>query len=174
MKELYLLAQSLDNQSSDVIVKFNVNVKPDDQVLLADGDLSEEDRSGVVSNIYKVSGKKQNLGQEVSIRSRGEEFVIEAIPDEKDEINRLAPVVIYGKLDRESLTEDIDDWTKRISERIKEEVKSKLDRTLSQEAIETIKKGLQNVLEKKKDIRVFFLLFILIFFSLLLFLQTLK
>jgi len=173
MKKLYLWAQSLDNQSSDVIVEVKIdNCESLDEV--DNDDLSDEDRSAIVSDIYKISGKKQNLGQEVSIRSRGEEFVIEAIPDEKDEINRSAPVVIYGKLDGESLTEDIDDLTKHISERIKKEVKSKLDRTLSQEAIETIKKGLKNVLEKKKDIRIFFLLFILIFFSLLLFLQTLK
>ena len=89
MKDLSFWAQSLDNQSPDVIFK--------DGEELSDDEL----RQRLVSEIYEVP--KSNIevltiDSSVSVRYSYPKFVIEAVPTEKDQVNRLAPIVIYGVL----------------------------------------------------------------------------
>lgn len=85
--------------------------------------------------------KEQN--SKITTRLSNRKFVIETFPFEKDHANRLAPIVIYGKLPEELS----DDWIKRCCDEIDKVVTYKLNRTLNKDVIPMIREWLR---EKKK------------------------
>ncbi|NJN24021.1 MAG: hypothetical protein HC810_06005 [Acaryochloridaceae cyanobacterium RL_2_7] len=117
MKDLAFWAQSLDNQAPDVIFK--------DGQELSDDEL----RQKLVSEIYEIP--KSNIevaptDSSVTIRYSYPKFVIEAVPTEKDQANRLAPIVIYGVL-----PDDFSEpWVKDVCNEIENFVSETLKRTL--------------------------------------------
>jgi len=135
--DLYLWAQSLDNQAPDVIFK--------DREELFD----DESRQKLVSEIYEIP--KSNIkvlpaDAAVTIRYSYPKFVIEAIPTEKDQVNRLAPIVIYGVL-RENFAEY---EVKNVCEHIKNFVSCRLNRTLDDSVLKAIRDELSEILKHKK------------------------
>jgi hypothetical protein len=137
MKNLSFWAQSLDNQSPDIIFK--------DGEELSDDNLRQE----LVSEIYKIP--KNNIeilstDSAVTARHSYPKFVIEAIPTEKDQVNRLAPIVIYGVLP-DNLSEI---WIKEVCTGIEDFVSNRLKRTLDDSALVAIHDWLSETLEKKK------------------------
>lgn len=140
MKDLFFWAQSLDNQSPDVIFKGGEELSDD------------ESRQKLVSEIYEVP--KSNIeilttDSSVTVRSSYPKFVIEAIPTEKDQVNRLAPIIIYGILP--------DDWSeiwiKEVCSEIDNFVSSRLNRTLDGSALVAIQNWLNETLKKKTDLQ---------------------
>jgi hypothetical protein len=92
MNNLLFWVQSLDNESPDVIIR---NRKE-----LSDDKLKQQ----LVLEIYEIPAKKIEIslhGPSVTVRHSDPKFVMEVIPVEKDESNRLAPIVIYGKFPEE-------------------------------------------------------------------------
>jgi hypothetical protein len=137
MKNLSFWAQSLDNQSPDIIFK--------------DGEELSDDklRQKLVSEIYEIP--KNNIevlsaNSAVTVRYSYPKFVIEAIPTEKDQVNRLAPIVIYGILP-DNLSEI---WIKEVCTGIEDFVSNRLKRTLDNSALVAIHDWLSETLEKKK------------------------
>jgi hypothetical protein len=136
MKDLSFWAQSLDNQSPDVIFK--------DGEELSDDEL----RQKLVSEIYDVSRRNIEVlpaDSSVTVRYSYPKFVIEAIPTEKDQINRLAPIVIYGVLPNG--WSEI--WIKDVCSEIESFVSSRLKRTLDGSALIAIQNWLDEALKKK-------------------------
>jgi hypothetical protein len=141
MKNLSFWAQSLDNQSPDIIFK--------------DGEELSDDklRQKLVSEIYEIP--KNNIevlsaDSAVTVRYSYPKFVIEAIPTEKDQVNRLAPIVIYGILP-DNLSEI---WIKEVCTGIEDFVSSRLKRTLDNSALVAIHDWLSEILEKKKKAKL--------------------
>lgn len=138
MKNLSFWAQSLDNKSPDVIFK--------DGEELSDDEL----RQKLVSEIYEVPKSNINaLTIDSSVRVRRysyPKFVIEAIPTEKDQVNRLAPVIIYGILPNDWS----ETWIKDVCSEIENFVSSRLKRTLDSSALIAIQNWLNETLKKKK------------------------
>ena len=140
MKNLFFWAQSLDNQAPDLIFK--------DREELTDDFI----RRQIVAEIYEVPGEKIKLtsgnseSSEVTIRFTDPKFVIEAVPLEKDEANRLAPVVIYGELPEELSS----DWVEGSCTKIREVLAHKLNRNLNADTVTTIKEWFTSALEEKK------------------------
>jgi hypothetical protein len=137
MKDLSFWAQSLDNQSPDVIFK--------DGEELSDDEL----RQKLVSEIYEVP--KNNIevlpaDSVVTVRYSYPKFVIEAIPTEKDRVNRLAPIIIYGVLPNDWS----EVWSKDVRNAIENFVSSRLKRTLDSSALIAIQNWLNETLKKKK------------------------
>lgn len=138
MKNLSFWAQSLDNQSPDILVK--------DGEELSDDKLRQE----LVSEIYAVTTKKEISppGSSVTVRYSDPKFVIEAIPTEKDEVNRIAPIVIYGELRDDFSLE----WIEEACDEIEKVVSDKIKRTLHHSTLEAIRNWLTQTLEKKKKV----------------------
>ncbi|MFB2878341.1 hypothetical protein [Floridanema aerugineum] len=137
MKSLFFWAQSLDNKAPDLIFKDNEQLT------------DNSERQQIVSKIYEVSGKKLEFSSpnsEVTIRFSDPKFVIETLPIEKDQANRLAPIVIYGELPEEFSP----DWIERSCSEIREVVAHKLNRTLNRDAVTKIQEWFKSVLEAKK------------------------
>lgn len=135
MKDLSFWAQSLDNQSPDVIFK--------DGEELSDDEL----RQKLVSEIYEVP--KSNIkvlpaASSVTVRYSYPKFVIEAVPTEKDQVNRLAPIVIYGVLPNDGS----EIWIKDVCSEIESFISSKLKRTLDSSALIAIQNWLDEALKK--------------------------
>lgn len=140
MKDLCFWAQSLDNQSPDVIFKGGEELSDD------------ELRQKLVSEIYEVP--KSNIqilttDSSVTVRCSYLKFVIEAIPTEKDQVNRLAPIIIYGVLPNDWS----EVWVKDICSEIENFVSSKLNRTLDGSALVAIQNWLNETLKKKTDLQ---------------------
>lgn len=138
MKNIYFWAQSLDNQSPDVIFKDGEELSND------------ELRQKLVSEIYEVPKSNievLNIDSSVTVRCSYPKFVIEAIPTEKDQVNRLAPIIIYGILP--------DDWSeiwiKDVCSEIENFVSSRLNRTLDGSALVAIQNWLNETLKKKTN-----------------------
>ncbi|CAC5344686.1 MULTISPECIES: hypothetical protein [Planktothrix] len=138
MNNLLFWVQSLDNESPDVIIR---NRKE-----LSDDKLKEQ----LVSEIYEISAKKIEIasygGPSVTVRYSDPKFVIEVIPTEKDESNRLAPIVIYGKFPEECPA----NWVKDVCTEIQEVISNQIKRTLQNGTLESIEKWLDHELEEKK------------------------
>lgn len=137
MKNLSFWVQSLDNQSPDIIISNREKL------------YDEKLRQQLVSEIYEVPAKnRENLLSEpsVTVRYNNSEFVIEAIPIEKDQANRLAPIVIYGKWP-EKLSSD---WIEAVCTEIENVVSEQIQRTLNRSTLEAIRNWLTNTLEVKK------------------------
>ncbi|MBE9141766.1 hypothetical protein [Planktothrix mougeotii] len=139
MNNLNLLfwVQSLDNESPDVIIK---NRKE-----LSDDKLEQQ----LVLEIYEIPAKKREIAQygpSVTVRHSDPKFVIEVIPIEKDESNRLAPIVIYGEFPEEGSS----DWVNNVCNEIQEVVSNQIKRTLQNGTLESIEKWLNEELEAKK------------------------
>ncbi len=135
--KLSFRAQSLDNTSDDKIVK-------DGKVL----DASEEmERQKVVSRIYRVVSNKTEVLSEpnITIYRRESDFVVEAVPDKRDSIDRGAPIVIYGKLPQEWS----EDWGSHVRSQIKDFAKN-INRTLDDKALDAIEAGLEDAYKKKQ------------------------
>jgi len=141
MKDLSFWAQSLDNRSPDVIFRDGEELSDD------------ESRQKLVSEIYEVPKSDIEAllaDSSVTVRYSDPRFVIEAIPTEKDQVNRLAPIVIYGVLpnDWSEL------WIKDVRDEIENFVSSRLKRTLDSSALVAIQNWLNETLKKKKaDLR---------------------
>lgn len=136
MTDLYFWAQSLDNQAPDVIFKNEEELSDD------------KSRQKLVSEIYefpKSDSEVVSADSAVTIRYSYSKFVIEAIPTEKDELKRLAPIVIYGELPNNFSQPWIDSVGSDI-----QKFSDKLNRTLDPSALEAIKKGLSEILQPKK------------------------
>lgn len=140
MKDLSFWAQSLDNQSPDVIFK--------DGEELSDDEL----RQKLVSEIYEVP--KSNIevlpaDSSVTVRYSYPKFVIEAVPTEKDQVNRLAPIVIYGVLP----SDWSETWSRDVCSEIESFVSGRLKRTLDSSALIVIQNWLNETLKKKTDLQ---------------------
>ena len=138
MKNLSFWAQSLDNQSPDLIFKDGIELTDD------------ESRQNIVSEIYEVP--KSNIdvlptNSSITARYSYPKFVIEAIPAEKDQVNRLAPIVIYGVIP----SDWSDLWVKDVCDEIDNFVSSKLNRTLDNNSLTAIQNWLDETLKKKGD-----------------------
>lgn len=138
MKDLSFWAQSLDNQAPDVIFK-------DGEELFDD-----ELRQKLVSEIYefpKSDSEVVSADSAVTIRYSYPKFIIEAIPTEKDQANRLAPIVIYGVL-----PDDFSElWIKDVRNEIESFVSETLKRTLDNSALVAIQDWLSETLKKKTE-----------------------
>ena len=138
MKDLSFWAQSLDNQAPDVIFKDGGKLSDD------------ESRQKLVSEIYEFPKSDSEVvpaDSAVTIRYSYPKFVIEAIPTEKDQANRLAPIVIYGVL-----PDDFSElWVKNVCDEIENFVSETLKRTLDKRALEAIKDWLDETLKKKTE-----------------------
>ncbi len=71
---------------------------------------------------------------------------MEVIPVEKDESNRLAPIVIYGEFPEEGSS----DWVNNVCNEIQGVISNQIKRTLQNGTLESIKKWLNDELEAKK------------------------
>lgn len=138
MKDLSFWAQSLDNQAPDVIFKDGEELSDD------------ESRQKLVSEIYEFPKSDSEVvpaDSAVTIRYSYPKFVIEAIPTEKDQANRLAPIVIYGVL-----SDDFSElWVKDVCNEIESFVSKTLKRTLDNRALVAIHNWLYETLKKKTE-----------------------
>ena len=137
MKNLSFWAQSLDNQAPDIIIN--------DRQVLSD----DESRQKIVSEIYKLPTKDIKISSydsSVTVRYSHPRFVIEVIPAEKDRVNRLAPIIIYGQFPKECPS----DWVNNVCNEIKEVVSNQIKRTLQDGTLESIRDWLIKTLEAKK------------------------
>jgi hypothetical protein len=139
MTDLYFWAQSLDNQAPDLIFKNEEELSDD------------ESRQKLVSEIYEIP--KSNIevlpaDAAVTIRYSYPKFIIEAIPTQKDTINRFAPIVIYAVLP-DDFSED---GLKDVYNRIESVVSDKLKRTLDPRALKAIENGLSKILQEQTKI----------------------
>ncbi|QJB27872.1 hypothetical protein H4N54_17875 [Limnospira fusiformis KN01] len=137
MKKLFFWAQSLDNKAPDLIWEDSEELS--DQLL----------RQQVISEIYEVPGRKTTLPSatsEITVRFSDPKFVVEALPTEKDQANRSAPIVIYGELPKELSNE----WIESSCTKISDIVSDKLNRTLSKDAVTAIQGWFIEILEAKK------------------------
>jgi hypothetical protein len=137
MNNLLFWVQSLDNESPDVIIR---NRKE-----LSDDKLKQQ----LVLEIYEIPAKKIEIslhGPSVTVRHSDPKFVMEVIPVEKDESNRLAPIVIYGKFPEECPA----NWVKDVCTEIQEVISNQIKRTLQNGTLESIEKWLNDKLEEKK------------------------
>lgn len=138
MTNLFFWAQSLDNQAPDLILK--------DSEELSD----PLDRQQVISQIYEVPGIKKTLPlatSEITVRFSDPKFVVEALPTEKDQANRSAPIVIYGELPEEFSR----DWIESSCTNISKIVSKELNRTLSEDAVTAIQVWFTEILEEKEE-----------------------
>jgi hypothetical protein len=139
MTDLYFWAQSLDNQAPDVIFKNEKELSDD------------KSRQEIILEIYEIP--KSNIkvfptNPAVTIRYSYPKFVIEAIPTQKDDLKRLAPIIIYGMLPK-SYSQD---WVDCVGSNIQNFVSKIIGRTLDESALEDIKKELSETLTlQKKD-----------------------
>lgn len=137
MKNLSFWAQSLDNQAPDIIFRDGEELLDDDA------------RQKLVSEIYEIPKsniKRFSTDSDFTVRCRYPKFVIEAIPTEKDQIDRLAPIVIYGVLPND--WSEI--WVQDVCNEIEDFVSSRLKRTLDRSTITAIQDWLNETLKKKK------------------------
>jgi len=140
MNNLLFWVQSLDNESPDVIIR---NRKE-----LSDDKLKQQ----LVLEIYEIPAKKIEIslyGPSVTVRHSDPKFVMEVIPIEKDESNRLAPIVIYGEFPEECPA----NWVKDVCTEIQEVISNQIKRTLQNGTLESIEKWLNDKLEEKKKSR---------------------
>jgi hypothetical protein len=145
MKNLSFWAQSLDNKSPDII--------------FSDGKELHDDasRQKLVSEIYAVPKNKAetlSLKSSVSIRYSDQKFVIEVIPTEKDQVNRLSPVVVYGQFvdpfDEKEWVGD-EQWINNVCDEISIFVSDRIKRTLDDVTLESIRNVLKETLKKKRE-----------------------
>jgi hypothetical protein len=137
MTNLSFFAQSLDNESRDIIIQNREEL------------YNDESRRKLVFEISEVRGKKIEIslrGPSVTVRHSDPKFVMEVIPLEKDESNRLAPIVIYGKFPEECPS----DWVNNVCNEIQEVISNQIKRTLQNGTLESIEKWLNHELEEKK------------------------
>ena len=134
MNNLFFWAQSLDNQSPDLIFKDREKID------------NQSTAQKIVSEIYALSGKRKELSSEVKVRFNHSNFVIEAIPTEKDEKDRLAPIVIYGEFPKENFSE----WIEASCDSIREVVGDNLKRTLKENTLLKINEWFDEVLKARK------------------------
>jgi hypothetical protein len=138
MKEhLSFWVQSLDNKSPDIIIKGGTHLCDD------------KSRQELISEIYRIPKNnktkiKLHPSPAITLYSSRQKFVIEAVPSEKDQSNRLAPIIIYGVLPN-VLPET---WAKDVHVVIKAAVSDDLKRTLDDDAFNDIE-TLLNELKKK-------------------------
>lgn len=138
MKDLSFWAQSLDNQAPDVIFKDGEELSDD------------ESRQKLVSEIYEFPKNNSEVvlaDSGVTIRYSYPKFVIEAIPTEKDQANRLAPIVIYGVLP----DDPSEFWVEEVCNEIESFISKTLKRTLDDSALEDIRDRLSETLKKKTE-----------------------
>jgi hypothetical protein len=140
MKDLSFWAQSLDNQSPDIIFSDGKELSDD------------ESRQNLVSEIYEIP--KNNLktlpaSSGVTIRYFYPKFVIEVIPTERDQVHRLAPVIIYGILPENCSGT----WIGEVCNEIEEFILKRLQRTLDQGVLTAIQDSLNEAIKKKIDLR---------------------
>jgi len=137
MTNLSFFAQSLDNESRDIIIRKRKELSDD------------ESRRKLVLEIYEIPAKKREIpgsNSSVTVRYSDPKFVMEVIPIEKDESNRLAPIVIYGEFPEEGSS----DWVNNVCNEIQEVVSNQIKRTLQNGTLESIEKWLNEELEAKK------------------------
>jgi hypothetical protein len=137
MKILSFFAQNLDNKSRDIIIQNGEEL------------YNDESRRKLVFEISEVRAKKIEIalyGSSVTVRHSDPKFVMEVIPIEKDESNRLAPIVIYGKFPEECPA----NWVKDVCTEIQEVISNQIKRTLQNGTLESIEKWLNDKLEEKK------------------------
>ena len=147
MKNLSFWAQSLDNKSPDIIFRDGKELHDD------------ESRQKLVSEIYAVPKNKAetlSLKSLVNIRYSNQRFVIEVIPTEKDQVNRLSPVVVYGQFidplnvaDKEWVGDE--QWINDVCDEISIFVSDRIKRTLDDVTLETIRNVLKETLKKKRE-----------------------
>jgi hypothetical protein len=139
-KNLSFWAQSLDNKSPDIIFS---NEK----------ELEDESRQKLVSEIYAVPKNKiETLSPKssVNIRYGDQKFVMEVIPTEKDQLNRLAPVVVYGQFVDPDEKEGVDDeWITNVCNAISCFVSAQIKRTLDDMTLASIRSVLKETLKKR-------------------------
>lgn len=137
MTNLSFWAQSLDNQAPDLIFRKGEELSDDE---------SRQELVLAIDEIPKSNIKTSPTNSDVTIRSSDKNFVIEVISTEKDQANRLAPIVIYGALP-ERFSED---WVKDVCNEIKSFVPNTLKRTLEQGDLEAIENMLNEIPKKNR------------------------
>ncbi|VXD18564.1 hypothetical protein [Planktothrix paucivesiculata] len=137
MTNLSFFAQNLDNKSRDIIIQNGEEL------------YNDESRRKLVFEISEVRAKKIEIashGASVTVRYSDPKFVMEVIPVEKDESNRLAPIVIYGEFPEECPS----NWVNNVCNEIQEVVSNQIKRTLQNGTLESIEKWLNEELDAKK------------------------
>lgn len=140
MKDLSFWAQSLDNQSPEVIFKDGEELSNDElrQKLVLE-----------ISEVPKSNIEILNTDSSVTVRYRFPRFVIKVIPNEKDQVNRLAPIIIYGILPDDASEE----WPNDVCREIEKFVSTTLKRTLDSSALMAVQDWLNGILKKKADLQ---------------------
>lgn len=135
-------AQSLDNKAPDTIVKGGKKLDP-----------SQAEAQNVCDSVDRVVSEKTKLFDEsgVTIYCKDFEFVIEAIPKDLDSGKRRSPIVIYGQLPEDWLTDSVNctDFSNRITEDMTK-FAGTIGRAFNPDTLHEIKRGLKVAHGKKK------------------------
>ncbi|MFB2895408.1 hypothetical protein ACE1CI_21095 [Aerosakkonemataceae cyanobacterium BLCC-F50] len=139
---LSFLAQSHDNISPDTLINNGEKLT------------SQAERQQLTSEIFKlISEKTKQLDKpSITIYYTSPKFVIKIIPSKnnKDELNRLAPVYIYGNLSEAASTLDPRIRAKEICKEVAILIKKdNIDRELDEDTMKEIEKWLAQTMEKK-------------------------
>jgi hypothetical protein len=147
MTSIEFWAQSLDNISSNSIASGHQMLDPEKD---------EKQRQDIVSNVYSIVSEKTKVKfnpeeTDIVVYCKGSEFVIEAIPIQRDVVDRLSPIIIYGKFPRiNANVEDGEKWADKIYNEIEWFV-NEINRELSEQTSKSIKRWLNAELIKKKQ-----------------------
>ncbi|MBD2483822.1 hypothetical protein [Planktothrix sp. FACHB-1365] len=143
MNNFIFWTQSTDNKAPDIIA-----IAKDGQELKFEPSENIKERQHAVSRIYKIAEEKNRVDSEskITLYRRDSDFVIEAVPVERDCINREAPIIISGKLPEE--------WTEKWGEEVRSMTEKfasdeKVQRTFEDEILKTMEQALKDVSQKK-------------------------
>ncbi len=158
MNRLTFWAQGLDNLSSSELISRNGKfIDPKKQL----GESQE-----ILSLIYKVSANKEskliNISKKVKIYIGKEEFVLEIILREKDELKRRAPIICYGELAEPDDQYFLKNAMSEIELFIRE-----IERTLPKATAKDVEEALSFAKKKSKSSRIALLVAAVILFFLL-------
>lgn len=141
-RELCHWAQQIKSTNPDIIYKGKIELNP-----VKD----KQERETILSAIDEVVlPKKNKVGinieyKGVKIYYNTKSFVVTSIPIERDNYERLSPILSYGYFPEKYLSKD---WIETVSKEIKNFALS-IDRTFSNETLLTIKDALIQAEERK-------------------------
>lgn len=136
----FFWAQSLDNKS-DIVATIE---KSQTFHILTD----KFEIGKAKDNINRIVSQKENefSGIGINIYYKGLEFVIETTPNELDFGNRPSPIEIYGQI---PVQETLEDWLENVDRSIKKFL-LEINRSMDEQKMKEIKKGLLFIENKKK------------------------
>lgn len=140
----YFWAQSLDNES-DVVATIeegkNLNVLSDN---------SEIGKTKNKINYIVSETEKEIKRSNITIYSKGLEFVIEAFPKELDSGNRQSPIEIYGHI---PVKERWENYWENLNSGINKFL-GEIKRNIDENTFEEMKIGLEIISNKKKSTEI--------------------